>query len=149
MGWMDRLFGKREAVEPAVYVPPEPVVAPWSTSGFIYQVGNDLQVNTSTVAEARLAIKDLKHQKKQVAGLKRQLTQEMAAIRTQAKMKSAATYGTYGKRSIRQQTLRTLVPYENRKIEYDRAINTIDLLIQGVEARLLEHEADKLQTDSQ
>jgi hypothetical protein len=76
--------------------------------------------------------------------MKRQLTQEMTTIRTQTRVQVANSYSTYSRKEKRRKGTNALIPYENRKMELDAAINTLDTLIHGIEAKLLEHERDQL-----
>lgn len=171
MGWLKRRNDKSDKTEqPSApnsnYLSPvrlessqELAVAEWSASGLIYLMPNgDIQVKASNVAEAKRILKDLRLHKKRITAQKKIATQEMATIRTRYRIKNANRGpavrggGKFGKvvRSLdsinrsadRSNKEKDLLPFENQKIQYDQALNSIDELIQKIESYILQQSSE-------
>lgn len=124
-------------------------------ANFVQIVGKEIRVNTSTVAEAKFAIKELKLKKKEYSLQKRAVTDKQKEIRAQytdevrsrgSMMRGGGGLGKFvravqsaSRDSKRAQLANALAPYENQKQDIDAILRAIDSAILQVEAAILKH----------
>ncbi len=124
-------------------------------SNFIKIIGNQVQVNTSTIAEAKLAIKELKLKKKEYSLQKRAINEEQKRIRAQyteevrsrgSMMRGGGGLGKFvravqsvSRDSRKAQLASELAPHEKRKQDIEAMMRAIDSAIIQVEAAVLKH----------
>ena len=118
-------------------------------------VGTNVRVNTSTLAEAKLAIKELKLRKKEYSLEKRSVNEQMKAIRAQytqevrsrgSKMRGSGGLGRFvrGIQTISRDNRRAklasdLAPYEAKKQNIESMMMAIDSTILKVEAAIISY----------
>lgn len=141
---------------PAAAVPQVPPAESVPTSGVIFKPNGDITVETNTVTEAKLAIKQLKLKKKEWAIAKKEVATEMAQLRAARQLELARQGsmmrggGKIGKvvrevehasrDAARRRYANALAPLEQRKALIERQMLKIDNVIALIEARLLQHE---------
>jgi hypothetical protein len=124
-------------------------------TGFVQIVGKEIRVNTSTIAEAKLAIKELRLKKKEYALQKRAATDKQKEIRAQytdevrsrgSIMRGGGGFGKFvravqsSSRDIkRAQLANALAPYEKQKQDIDSILRAIDSAILQVEGAILKY----------
>lgn len=116
-------------------------------------VGTQVRVNTNTLAEAKLAIKELKLRKKEYALQKRSVNEQMKAIRAQytedvrtrgskaqrvgSLSKFFRTVQTISRDNHRAKLASDLAPYERKKQEIESMMIAIDSVIIKLEIAVI------------
>jgi hypothetical protein len=116
---------------------------------------SDLRVSVRSVAEAKIAIKELKLKKKEYALVKREISQQQKQIRAEytdkvrqrgSKFRGGGSIGgfvrtvqTINRDADRRTLAQELAPLEQQKNAVDAMINTIDQTILQVEKSIIEN----------
>lgn len=152
--------------DPLPTLPVEPSVDPWetgtvpgwSTSGLIRVTSSGAVLcRASSVAEAKLIIKDLKLQKRLIATEKKQVNAVMATMRAEHRtsmanrgpsMRGGGGVGKFirdmdaiSRSSARSRHANALVPYQRQKDHLDRTLVELDSVINQLDAFILREKA--------
>ncbi len=136
----------------------EPRVAPWSTSGLIrLDAAGDIVVSVSSVADARLASKDVRLRKRELGVEKKAVTQQMAAMRADYRtsianrgpsMRGGGNLGKFvrgmdqiNRANARSSQANALQPYEVQKQVIDRQIVSLDTLLNQLDGYIIQQQS--------
>ncbi len=126
-----------------------------ATTNFISIDGTTVSVNIKTIAEAKIALKELRLKKKEYGLLKRALAEEQREIRADythdvrtrgSMLRGGGGFGrfirlfqTISRDNKKSSLAAAIAPFEHRKQLYEGVIRSLDSAIIQVEAHLLKN----------
>jgi hypothetical protein len=131
-----------------------PITEPELPQGITVHDNGDISIRVSTVAEAKLAIKQLRLRKKELGLEKKQISTEMAEIKADRRQqvanqgpmmrggggfgKTVRAFQSSSRAAARAKHANQLAPYEDAKTHLDRLIMNVDNGIHQLEAYILQ-----------